>query len=744
LFGTSTTIVKQSLVVVQENNWHDGTCLIRLEKNIYTVLLHTAQPLTMSIVPANARFQSGGKAVAISSSRRTVKVMPEGGTSGYTPDTNGVIRIELSPSLQFLDPHMSYLSFRIKPKANTIDLGKECRMDKNSMSWCKTFTITSSTGATIEHIDHYNLLTNLMHKVTSPEDYRTSIGQMVDNSGDRAVRNAAMATPGGKMYNSGFDMSGILSGGGDNGRLLPLGFMQGPLTLELTLAPFKECFIGTKLATATAAEYQIDNVEYHAQCVSFSPEYNAKFSQQLRDRGIDMSFSTYKTHSTVLTSNTEDLSISQNSASVKGVYHVLRSKNKHQSDKHDSLSTYKSGNIEEVQWDMGSKLFPEFPLKMPNDGVIDLYSNNLQSFNMWRNHALGSSVDDKNFMTFEPTTRAGGLHGTAFSATPVRRVYGTWVCNGKEIYDKTKYTNTTAAVAGNYDVVTINAAINALTLPTVKMALANTKKNPLTKVGLANANTVEFTHTVPTLSFVPDKAKDISLIESGMRCKIGCSLAEIPEDEGTANANVDIQSSRAADVGSADYTNLTATNLGLDRFFLATPAVAYTAHANAVASKNTNHEHDSKNIMYAGSATHVAWAHTASGAGGVGAMAARQVVGVGVPFVDGSNRPILSKRVGTAFKGWVEILPDDSSFFLGCNFETHPESSQLVSGSDLTNATPLHLRLTYQNSGGVDQAGNTAQTGFYEKRDNSDPFTSFVHIDAVLRLQEDGTVVSSV
>ena len=692
----------------------------------------------MSIVPANSRFQSGGKPVAISSSRRSVKVMPEGGTSGYTPDTNGTIRIELAPSLGFLDPHNSYLSFRISPRKNnsvsTVDLTKECRMDTNSMAWCKTFTIYSSTGATIEQIQDYNLLTCLMHKTTSPQDYRTSIGQMVDNSGDRAVRNAAMATPGGKVYNSGFDMSGILNGGGDDGRLIPLGFMQGPLTLELTLADFKECFVGTAKGSNTAS-YQIDNIEYHAQCLSFSPEYNAKFSQQLRERGIDMSFSTYKTHNTVLSSNTVDMSISQNSASVKGVYHVLRSKNIYNSAKYDSLSTYKSGNLQTVQWDMGSKLFPEYPLKLNNDGVVNLYSHNLTSFNMFRNHALGSSVDDTNFWTSEAANVSNGNSSGvgAFKATPVRRVYGTWVANGKEIYDKTKYKSTTVNVTDN-TAANIDIALAALTLPVIAMTLAADKKNPLTNDVLAANNTVQFTHTVPTLTFVPDNARDIGLIQTGMRCKIGCAV--IPEDEATANGNIDIKSSRALDVGTADYTNLELTNLGLDRFYHATPGNIYTADANSVLLKNNNYELDGKNVMYPGSPCHVAWAHTASAAG---EMLARQVAGIGVPFVDGSNRPILCKRAGTAFKGFVEILPEDSSFFLGCNFETHPESSSLVSGSDLTNATPLHLRMEYATGSDAEGGSN-----FFQHRDGNDPFTSFVHIDAVLRLQQDGTVVSSV
>ena len=77
------------------------------------------------------------------------------------------------------------------------------------------------------------------------------------------------------------------------------------------------------------------------------------------------------------------------------------------------------------------------------------------------------------------------------------------------------------------------------------------------------------------------------------------------------------------------------------------------------------------------------------------------------------------------------MIPSDESFYIGCSFETHQEDPELVSGSDLTNATPLHVRLNY-----------SGETNFYQKRETSDPFTSFVHID-VLRLQSDGTLISS-
>ena len=692
----------------------------------------------MSIVPSNSRYQSGGKPVAISSSRRSVKVIPEGGTSGYTPDTNGTIRIELAPSLQFLDCHNSYLSFRVKPVADAVNLAKPCRMDSHAMSWCRSMTIYSSTGATLEHIDHVNLLSNLMHKTTSGKDYRDSIGRMVDNTGSRAMRNAAMATPGGKVYNCGFDMSGILSGGNDNGRLLPMGFMQGPLIIELVLCPFVEAFVGTAAANKTAS-YQLDNISYNAQCLSFSPEYNAKFAQQLRTRGIDMSFSTYKTHNTVLTSASIDMSISQNSASVKGVYSVLRSKEKYQSAGYDSLSEYKSGNLRELQYDMGSKLFPEYPLKLQNDGVVDLYSHNLHSFNMFRNHALGSSIDDTNFWTTEATKKAGGYDVagvSAFQTTPIRRVYGTWVANGKEQY----VLPASAAISDGDAALGATLKTRIDDAVTIEMTIAAAKLNPLTHLPLGAINKVKCYHLVPTLTFVPDDPRDAHQIDHSMRCKIGVTNTDKPEDETTPDGNVDIHATRADDRGTPNFSNLPTTDLGLDRFFTTGPGFPYTAHDNAIAAKNTNYEHDSKNIMYAGAPTSVAWAHSVTddtGAAGDNPIAARQVAGIGIPFVDGCGRPILSSRVATAFKGWVEVLPEDSGFFIGCNFETFPEESGLVSGSDLTNATPLHLRLEY------DSAKNTT-SNFFEMKDNSDPFTSFVHIDAVLRLQEDGTVVSSV
>ena len=170
------------------------------------------------------------------------------------------------------------------------------------------------------------------------------------------------------------------------------------------------------------------------------------------------------------------------------------------------------------------------------------------------------------------------------------------------------------------------------------------------------------------------------------------------------------------------------TTLGLDRFFKT------KSSATTLGTTNTNLV-NGKNVMYAGAPCNVAWAHSAGVVGdGAGTKTREAVSAIGVPFVDGQRRPSLSKETGFKQAGWVDIIPSDASFYIGCSFETHPEEVSLVSGSDLTNSTPLHVRLRY----------STAEGTFYEKRQSSDPFTSFVHIDAVLRLTPSGELISSV
>ena len=642
-----------------------------------------APPIIMSIVPKELQYSSGGKPVAIAASRRTVKVIPEAGSSKYNPETNNTIRIDLSPSLGFVDVHNSYLSFRVKTVDGTVDHTQECRLDKSAMSWVRRLTIHSSTGSILEDIDHYNLAVNLLHTATGGVEYSNTIGRMVDSLGDKAARNAAMANKAGCQYNSGFDASGLLNG---QGRYLPVGFMQGALTIELVLADFKSCFVGSA-ASGKQANYEVLDVEYHASCVSMSPEYNARFSEQLRSRGVDMSFTTYKTHTTTFTSPNMDLPISQNSASVKGSYHVLRSKDKYNSADHDSLTTYKSGNLEEVMWDLGGVLYPTQPLRLKDDGCTSMYTHNLQAWNMHRNHALSCKVDDTNFWSTEATNAPLGSSVSTYKALPVRRVYGTYVANSAKAY---KFT------------ATLNERLTH-------------------QIG---ADTYKLTRTVDTLHFIPNDPKQVHLIEQGMRCKMG--LAASAAAEASDGNDVDI---------ATDLTNVlnatTHPDVGLDRFFQAAPT------GDPTVTKNNNYVDGGRNVMFPGASCAVSW----GGGTDNGATDNKSffVSGIGVPLVDGAGLPIMSKANGFVGDGWIDIIPSDESFYIGNSFETFNHTPSLVSGADLTNATPLHIRLKYSA-----MTDDTSKDKFYEDMSSQDVFTSFIAIDAVCRLQPDGTVISSV
>ena len=494
--------------------------------------------------------------------------------------------------------------------------------------------------------------------------------------------------------------------------MLPMSYVNSEITIEIELAPFNECFVGTPADPNLPMSYEVNDIEYNVHSLTFSEEYNQRFAQQLKDKGIDMAMVTYKCHNSILVADTVDLQISQNAASVRSVYHVLRSKDVVSSAAHDSLSTYKSGNLASIQWSLGGRLTPEAPIRLHNAGVTGLQVQNLQSWNMFRQLSLGSSVSDHNFWSTEAGGQAAGLHEDAFQALPVRRVYGRFVANGKQVYALRQLT--IPAVGDPAALRTIDGEI-------LEQDVANATKDPAGVITATADRKVKYTHTVNTLHFVPNHARDLSIIDTNMRCKIGSADALL-DDAGT---KTDITTE------SGVHRTLSTHDLGLDRFYKHAPATGY-ADASTGAKKNTNYEEDSANIMYAGAPTQVCW-----GYGAVTEIPETYVSGIGVPFVDGLNRPILCNAVGISFEGWVEILPEDSSFYLGCNFQTHQESPNLISGSDLTNATPLLVKLQYETKG-------NDSTNFYAARDPADQLTSFIGVDSILRILPNGDIVSSI
>jgi hypothetical protein len=288
-------------------------------------------------VPNSAKYIAGGLPVALDSKRRCIKLQPQTG-GDYTPKGSNVFRIDLPPSIGFLDCQNSYLKFRVKIDQTVIDITKPCFMDKSAMSWCDKFDVISNNGSVLESISDYNLLVNLLHKATSPDDYRLTTGKLLDNQGSRCERMGNLASKEGRIFCVGLDGSGIFGG---NTKYLPCQFIQGSLTMEFTLASFSDSFVGSTL-DGGEGNYTISNVEYVAECITFGQDYNHLFEQQLRANGIDISFHSYRSHHHSLQASTSQvIQLSQNSKSVKGVYAVIRDKDRHRSKNHESLSVIK-------------------------------------------------------------------------------------------------------------------------------------------------------------------------------------------------------------------------------------------------------------------------------------------------------------------------------------------------------------------------------------------------------------------
>jgi hypothetical protein len=104
---------------------------------------------------------------------------------------------------------------------------------------------------------------------------------------------------------------------------------------------------------------------------------------------------------------------------------VIRDKNKYRNPNFDSLSTYKSGNLVDFQFDLGGRVFPEGRLKCEGSAYGNVYASNLNSFNHFRDQGGGSEIDRKTFCS----TQNENIHPIRSGATGLllnstQRMYG--------------------------------------------------------------------------------------------------------------------------------------------------------------------------------------------------------------------------------------------------------------------------------------------------------------------------------
>ena len=669
-------------------------------------------------VPVNAKYVQGGLPLGLDSKRRTIKLLPQTGVSNYTPTGTNVIRIDIPPSIGFLDTQNSYLRFRIKIDNKSINVKYPCYMDRNAMSWCDRFEVISNNGSVLESIHDYNLLVNLLHKSTSPDDYRLTTGKLLDNQGSRAERMANLSSKRGRMYCCGLDASGIFGG---NTKYLPCQFIQGALTLEFTLAQFADCFVG-QANTGESATYTLDNVEYVAECISFGQDYNYLFEQQLRQNGIDIAFHSYRSHHHSLQAgNDQVIQLAQNSKSVKGVYCVMRDLQRYRSSYFESLSEYKSGRVEQYQFDLGGRLFPEFPVDLKETGESSSYALNLNSYNHFRDHNGGSAITRE---TFAPFGIVGGQNKPDDSiyanlSEVTARFHGFMI--GNTDGDNVKLFGEAGAAAGalGYDMLSAD--------------------------GIAAGQ--GFLST--SIFFRPSSLFDLKDIKLGDRMKV-CFLTD------NADAGFDDQ---AGTIAGGNYTG----KLGYEekKDYTAADGAKKANKVNEANSEGSSHAYmfvvgvgldvQRRYLSAAGGKINietirgcVALAKTRDGINERGAINKGSLMAVEIDgLVKAYSHTTDAKTPMAALYNdaennlcYLDRVPDDKDFYIGQSFETHEEHAAMISGTDMTQTVPLHINIKF---------GVTSNTSGHPNAPvkQGDLLSAFIHYDAVLRIDPSGEVVSS-
>jgi hypothetical protein len=429
----------------------------------------------------------------------------------------------------------------------------------------------------------------------------------------------------------------------------------------------------------------------------------------------------------------------------------MRDKNKYRSDQYDSLSTYKSCNLQDFQFDLGGRLFPEGRLQIAGGKYGNAYASNLNSFNHFRDHGGGSAIDRTTFNASQNEgTFSRGTGETAYLANSTKRMYGK-IASGFEY------------IANVHDYV-VGDPRHLYTFGTIFQPddlddLGSFKIGERYKVSTKNKSALLPTDTLETslvTSSLADKATTMIAVgdttdkyDEQYLYVVGHGDVKIPHTEhhgsettasvvgyalltgcvhfGAKNPNT------TKDISDDDYPAVSATNGKMGQYKIGAPihanpffGVAKTSDVKA-GNRSLGGDNGAPSILDVKSSERTKLAAPSD---------TTKVVSTLKELIVTDHNFNIAGTTEKARFVWhscvMDQVPDDSKFYIGMSFETHDEHESMVSGTDLTNTVPLHLNLKFDTSKNAQESN---QTG--------DIITSFIHYDCILRIEPDGNVVSS-
>ena len=316
--------------------------------------------------------------------RRSVTFWPSGSNIYKTSSGTKVIRFVLTNE-NWLDPSTVRVMFNLVN--NDADASKMVRTLSGPHSFFRRMRIMCQ-GTLIEDFD-YNRTHEMFEMMTSlhnrDNDDIEGFGYRSDSvaPGLAHTTNDLPGIPGGSYHQVGMKLcSGILN----QPKMLPLKYM--PLTIEFELVsnaddPVVTPGVNATFTTAnTTNDWQIENVQLKADICSLDNSLQNNYdSHLLSGKSLPINFNTYITQSQAISGQDVNVSLNRAITRLKSVFVTFdKTGNANPQDKDwlkffhpmEASAGYNKGYELEYQIQVGSKLFPEYPVRSVSESFSQL------------------------------------------------------------------------------------------------------------------------------------------------------------------------------------------------------------------------------------------------------------------------------------------------------------------------------------------------------------------------------------
>lgn len=302
-------------------------------------------------------------------------------------NTQTVMRIPISSGTDFLDGPNSYLKFdyvNVEGAANTHSMSNSA----NCLFY--RVRIIADKGSDLENILYYNATHAAMSDlVLGPEARAARVEQGYGTYGQIAsvdaidlgtttalanltkkLRNTATAAKywgcdevsiaqnGTQTFCVPLDLSALL--GPSQKKFAPL-FLMGGLTLEITLDPN-----GPMNSAQSAPVFNIKNVEFHAQCITFSADVNQALTAMTQQSGLFMHATSYTSiMNQIPSSASNSWIVSERLRSLKSLF-ILFQDPAYVGTANNRSSARFTNQLQTLQLKLGSTYYPPQALRANN------------------------------------------------------------------------------------------------------------------------------------------------------------------------------------------------------------------------------------------------------------------------------------------------------------------------------------------------------------------------------------------